>query len=148
MSSPRTTKERELAPELNPLWHVRQLFEKHGTRSGRGPRAERLGVPPHLVNRVFARGERTYRGIPKHATIVAIARVIGCEPNAVLLAFNRDLHPQSRQCVIQEVVDVAVDMSTSQRLLLVKLAKAASRMTQSQGQEVLLYVERVLAEGQ
>jgi hypothetical protein len=150
MSSPRTTAEKELAPELNPLWHVRQLFEEYGARSGRGPRAEQLGVPAHLVNRVFARGERTYQGIPKGATVAAIARVIGCDPNALLLAFTKDLHPDSKKCVeaIQAVVDEAVYMTGSQRLQLVELAKALKQMTQSQGRDVVRYAKRVIADDQ
>jgi len=149
MSTPKTTAERELAPELNRLWHVRQLFERHGTRVRRGPRAEELGVAPHLVNRVFARDDRTYQGIPKSETIAKLSRVIGCDANLLLLAFIKDLQPDATSCLVQvqAIVDVAVDMTESQRKALVEVAKVLAEMTQGQGRDLVRYAKRVIAVG-
>jgi methylaspartate ammonia-lyase len=148
MTSATTTAERELGRELNPLWHVRQLFEKHNARVGRGPRARELGVPEHLVNRVFARADRTYQGIPKHDTLGKIAHVIGCDPNVLLLAFIKDLQPAAKSCIedIQAIIDPVVDMTDSQRKALVELAKALTKMTQGQGRDVVRYAKRVISD--
>jgi len=148
MSSSKAIAERELAPELNRLWHVRQLFERYDTRSGRGPRARDLGVEKHLVDRVFARDDRTYQGIPKSEVLAKISRVIGCDPNILLLAFIKDLQPSATSCLehVQAVVDAAVDMTESQRKALVELAKVVVGMTQGQSRDLVRYAKRVIAD--
>jgi hypothetical protein len=150
MSGPRTVAEKELSEELNHLWHVRQLFEEYHARIGRQPRAEQLGIPAHLVHRVFAPSARTYQGIPRRQTLEAIALVIGCDFNTLLRAFTKDVYPNSKEHVeaIQVVVDETVDMSRTQRKQLVEVAKVLKQMTQGQGRDLLRYAKRVIADAQ
>ena len=147
MANPDATVPKELDPGLNKLVHVRDLFNKYGATKGRGPRAEKLGVEPWIVNRIFRR-DGTYQGIPSEEQIAKIALVIGCSDNEVLAAFTKDLHPGASEVVkaVQHVVDLMVEMNDSRREALRTLAGVVSTMTVPQLRELVRYSKRVKSE--